>query len=123
MLEFIACGPWLKFSIWKRILLALRYWLPWVAVAAWRTKCVWWRYCLWKLFGMRPMVWADIIEGKPDKDDLGAVLHPAVIFSTYVGGKGHWLWYESQKQLEKNRDKINYPVDWENKGKGWYPFW
>ena len=122
--NLIVCGPWLGFSIWKRILLALRYWLPWVIAAAWRSKRVWWRYWLWKLFGFKPMVWADIIDGKPDKEDLQeAVLFPGVLFGTLLAGKGRWLWYESIEQLERKRDEIDYPVDWDSKGKGWYPFW
>lgn len=78
---------------------------------------------MWRLFYFKPMVWADIIEGKPDEEDLRAVLPPGMVFFTLLGGKGDWLWYESREQLEGNRDKIHYPVDWGNKGKGWYPFW
>lgn len=120
-IEFIACGPWLEFSLTKRILLTIRYWLPWVLRATWKSKEIWTKYVFWKIFKSRPLLWGDVV-GAPDKEDFDYVADPNLYFFIALAGKGHWLWYESREQLE-NKENIEYSVDWEGKGTGWYPFW
>lgn len=121
-MELIACGKWLEFSMPKRILLTAIYWLPWVLRACWRSKYIWFRYALWKLFGKKPITWGDLLVDPP-LEEFKYIVRPSMLFRLALSGRGHWLWYEDRKQLEANRDTDTHPVDWDGKGKGWYPFW
>ncbi len=116
--RLIACGPWLAFSTPQRIALTLRYWLPWLLVACWRSRTLWLKYLSYKVLSTRPMLFCDLNANDSDTD----IVPPDLIFRLSLSGKGHWLWYETRKQLQTNRP-TTYPVDWSGKGKGWYPFW
>ena len=119
--NLIACGRWLEFPMWKRILYTIKYWLPWVLMASWHSKHVWWRYALYKLFGKKPMTWGDFLVDAPE-EEYRYVMEPSLHFYLYLSGKGRFLWWASRSDLEKSSD-IPYPVDWDNRGEGWCPFW
>lgn len=120
-MELIACGSWLGFPMWKRILYTTRYWIPWVLGACWKSRYIWWRYVLWELFRKKRVTWGDLIKNPPD-EEFKYIVEARTIFFLYLSGRGHWLWYESRKQLEQEGER-DYPIDWEGKGTGWYPFW
>ena len=120
-MDLIACGYWLEYPLWKRILLAIRYWLLWFLIACWKSKYYYWRYLLWKILRLKPLTWGDLTEN-PTADEFKHIVNPDTVFHLSLSGKGHFVWYESKKQLEEAID-IKYPVDWEGKGIGWYPFW
>jgi len=121
-MDLIACGDWLQYSVWKRVALTIRYWVPWVLIACYKSKYIWLRYILWKLFKKRPVTWEGLAVGSPE-EEYNYIAETSTFFYLYLSGKGGWLWYESRKQLEQEGDEIGYPVDWQGKGKGWYPFW
>lgn len=118
----VACGPWLQFSLRRKLWLTLTYWLPWAIHACWRSRHVWWRYLLSVAFRREPVTFGDYWRSS-DPEDQKERLSNSEIWYLTLGGRGKWLWWEPTEQVEEKRDTITYPVDWDGKGPGWYPFW
>ena len=98
-LDLVACGPWLEFSMAKRLGLTLRWWLPM------------WGRALWCVLRYRLRYGRDMCF----REAITTVLASAQYLHH------HWLWWEPRFQLAAKQP--NYPVDWAGKGSGWYPFW
>jgi hypothetical protein len=101
-LGLIACGPWLSYSLWKKILVALWHW-PRIVV---KTTFKWLVYYNDNDFVSAKKYWNSI--------------------AAFECLDYKWLWYSSRESLHRLREEGNpptYPVDWEEKGCGWYPLW
>lgn len=135
-----ACGPWLKYSLIKRIWLFLIWWPRCFSTALWKTKYYWYRWLLYILNIKHYILEYDVINWEEYRKHHTAqevfeeqertkeyFWHPPWADFNILAGMAHpmWLWYERMDQLERNwaKNKINYPVDWSRKGKPWYPFW
>ena len=146
--DMLPCGPWLRFSAWKRLWLFLRYWPLCIVLGFWRSRYYWWRYLLHKL-RLKPYL---LEYDELDWEQYGKLHPPEVLaqrqaeakrywgiwprewFVLYAGSAHpRWLWYESRTQTSRKPARIDYLLGWDGKWRsahgapvsrvGWYPFW
>lgn len=118
-----ACGPWLRYSFLKRVGLTIVFWPIHSLIGVKASMPLWLKYFCWRWPHIgKPLTWGDIAE-HPDPDDFHELLPLDFCWAVALAGKRQWLWYEPLEQLQRNKDNITYPVDWEGKSNTWYPFW